>query len=454
MFTFLHVIKSQRMQDKQIPMKPITKSTIVMLFICGVMTTFAQQNYTPAPENVKAREWFQNARFGLFIHWGVYSQLGDGEWVMNNQQISVKNYEKIPAFFNPIGFDPKEWVAMAKAAGMKYVTITSKHHDGFAMFDSKVSDYDIVDSTPYKKDILKMLADECHAQGIKLFFYHSQLDWHHPDYFPRGRTGNTTGRPESGEWYKYLDYMDAQLSELLTNYGEVGGIWFDGMWDKKDADWRLAKTYSLIHKHQPAALIGSNHHLAPFPGEDFQMFEKDLPGQNTTGFSAESKVGLLPFETCETINNSWGFNLQDNKNKSIKSLIQYLVKAAGYNANFLLNVGPMPNGKIQPDHIALLKQMGDWLSRYGATIYETSGGPITQREWGVTTQSGNKVYVHILNWPDESLTIPSWGKKIQSAKIFIDKTPVKFIENDFGITLKIPKSKMDEIDTVIELEMK
>jgi alpha-L-fucosidase len=252
---------------------------------------------------------------------------------------------------------------------------------------------------------------------------------------------------------KYLDYMDNQLTELLTNYGEIGGIWFDGMWDKKDADWRLQKTYNLIHQLQPATLVGSNHHRTPYEGEDFQMFEKDLPGHNTTGFSSESKVSDLPKETCETINNSWGFNLKDDKHKSKKELVQYLVKAAGYGANFLLNVGPMPNGKIQPEHIASLAEMGAWLKLYGETIYGTRGGPLTARDWGVTTQKGNKVYVHILNWHDEALTIPSWGKKIKSVKMFQDKMPLKFSVNDYGLSLKIPKGKMDEVDTVIEVEI-
>ncbi|PYV09547.1 MAG: alpha-L-fucosidase, partial [Acidobacteria bacterium] len=256
--------------------------------------------------NLKAREWFQDAKFGLFIHWGVYSVLEIGEWVMHNTKMTLEEYEKLPARFNPVNYHPAEWVALARAAGMRYITITSKHHDGFAMFDSKVSDWDIVDRTPYKKDPLKMLAGECRKQGVKLFFYHSQLDWHHPDYFPRGRTGQYSGRPESGDWYRYLDYMDAQLGELLTNYGEIGGIWFDGWWDKPKADWRLEKTYGLIHRLQPQALVGANHHQAPFDGEDFQMFEKDLPGQNTAGFNAESKVGKLPLETCETINRAWG----------------------------------------------------------------------------------------------------------------------------------------------------
>lgn len=428
--------------------------TYAFLFILLPIIAPAQWKYEPTAENLKNREWFQDAKFGLFIHWGVYSVMGDGEWVMNNQQIPIKTYEKLPGFFNPIGFDAHEWVKLAKAAGMKYITITSKHHDGFAMWDSQVSDYTIVKRTPYGKDVLKMLADACRQEGIKLFFYHSQLDWRHPDYYPRGFTGGSyTGRPESGDMNKYLDYMDAQLTELLTHYGDIAGIWFDGMWDKKDADWRLEKTYKLIHQLQPGTLIGSNHHVAPYEGEDFQMFEKDLPGHNTTGFAPEQQIGALPKETCETINNSWGFNLRDDKHKSRKDLIQYLVKAGGYDANFLLNVGPMPDGRIQEEHKERLLQMGEWLKEYGETIYGTRGGPLTPRDWGVTTAKGNKVYVHILKWQDEALVLPSWGKKIKSAKIYIDQSPVKFVQNDYGITMKIPKSKFNELDTVVELEV-
>lgn len=437
-------------------MKLITRLSAALVILATAVTNLAAQwTYTPSPENQKTREWFQDAKFGLFIHWGVYSVLGDGEWVMNNQQIPIATYEKLPPFFNPAQFDAKAWVQLAKAAGMKYITITSKHHDGFAMWDSKVSDYNIVKKTPYGKDILKQLADECKKEGVKLFFYHSQLDWHHPDYFPRGNTGGSwTGREDKGDWNKYLDYMDSQLTELLTNYGDVAGIWFDGMWDKKDADWHLEKTYKLIHQLQPAALVGSNHHRAPYAGEDFQMFEKDLPGHNTTGFSPEQKIGDLPKETCETINGAWGFNLKDNGHKSRKELIQYLVKASGYGANFLLNIGPMPNGKIQPEHIGRLKEMGDWLNIYGETIYGTRGGPLTARDWGVMTQKGNKIYLHILNWYDESLVIPALGKKIKSAKLFVDKSAVKFAENEFGVTLKIPKGKFDDVDTIVELELK
>lgn len=430
------------------------KKTIISIFLfCILFSLNAQTRYVPAPENLMARQWFQDAKFGMFIHWGVYSVLGDGEWVMNNQRIDKYTYQKLPAFFNPIGYDPKEWVSLAKAAGMKYITITSKHHDGFAMWDSKLTDWDIVDRTPYGKDVIKMLAEECKLQGIKLFFYHSHLDWFQENYFPRGNTGQTAGRPDNGDWFKYLDYMDAQLTELLTNYGEIGGIWFDGHWDKKDSDWRLEKTYGLIHSLQPACLIGNNHHLAPFEGEDFQMFEKDLPGQKTTGFNPEQKIGELPFETCETMNNSWGFNLQDKNYKSTKSLIQYLVKAAGYNSNFLLNVGPMPNGKIQPEFIATLKELGAWMEKYGETIYGTRGGPVTPRSWGVTTRKGNKIYVHLLDPEDNNILLPYFGKKVKRITVFNTGALLKFKQDSFGITVAVPDEIIDETDTVLVLEI-
>jgi alpha-L-fucosidase len=429
-----------------------SKFLIVLLFMVS-FSAFSQKDYVPTPENLAARTWFQDAKFGLFIHWGVYSVLGDGEWVMNQQRIDKATYEKLPAFFNPVSFNAAEWVKMVKDAGMQYITITSKHHDGFCMWDTKLTDWNIVKRTPYGKDVMKQLADECHKQGIKLFFYHSHLDWYQENYYPRGGTGNSSGRPNKGDWYSYLDYMDAQLSELLTNYGEIAGIWFDGWWDKKDADWRLDKTYSLIHKHQPAALIGNNHHQAPKPGEDFQMFEKDLPGHNTTGFSDESQVGALPLETCETMNGAWGFNLMDHNYKSTKQLVQYLVKAAGYNANFLLNVGPMPNGKIQPEFVKTLGEMGNWMKTYGETIYGTRGGPVFPKNWGVSTIKENKVYIHIMNPEDESILMPELTKKIKKAYLFDDQSKVVFKQDDFGTTIKVPADKRKEFDTIVVLEM-
>lgn len=403
--------------------------------------------YTPTQENLEAREWFQDAKFGLFVHWGVYSLLGKQEWVMETDTFTVEEYEKLPGQFYPVNFDPDEWCRMAKDAGMQYITITSKHHDGFAMYDSKISDYDIVDSTPYGKDVLKMLAEACERHGLKLFFYHSQLDWHHPDYYPRGRTGQSTGRPDSGEWEKYLDYMDAQLAELCTGYGRIGGIWFDGMWDKPDADWRLGKTYKMIHNLAPWAMVGSNHHVKPYPGEDFQMFERGLPGKDPWG---KGGVSALPLETCETLNKHWGYNWSDKEFKSVRELIHYLVKAAGNNANFLLNVGPRPDGTIQEEFRERLAAMGDWLETNGESVYGTRGGPVPPRSWGVTTHTGNAVYLHVLSETDELIALPDLGRKVKTITT-LDGKEVTFNKTENGLLIKVP-DKRDTYDTVLKVQ--
>jgi alpha-L-fucosidase len=408
------------------------------------------QSYQPSESNLKARQWFQDAKFGMFIHWGVYSVPADGEWYMNDKKVPVSEYEKFAPQFNPTGFSATDIVSLAKAAGMKYITITSKHHDGFAMFATKQNKWNIVDATPYAKDPLKQLAEECRKQGIKLFFYHSQLDWHNPDYFPLGRTGHTAGRPEGGDFNKYLDFMDAQLAELLTNYGDVAGIWFDGMWDKPDADWQLQRTYSLIHKLQPAAMIGSNHHHAPFDGEDFQMFEKDLPGSNTAGFN-QTSISALPLETCETLNGAWGYNKNDKNFKSVPNLIHYLVRAAGANANFLLNIGPMPTGQVQPEFIERLYAVGQWMQKNGDTIYGTRGGPITPRSWGVSTQKGNRVFLHVLDWNDEYLALPELTG-IKAAHLFGSTDSLELRPLSGGLLLRLPKENRDAVDTIVVLE--
>jgi alpha-L-fucosidase len=427
--------------------------TMGVVVLMRVPSAAAEEPYKPSRQNLEARRWFQDAKFGMFIHWGVYSVLGDGEWVMNNKKIPVSEYEKLAPQFNPSNFNAAELVGLAKAAGMKYITITSKHHDGFAMFGSKVSDYDIVDRTPYHKDPIKMLADECHKQGIKLFFYYSELDWHNPDYYPRGRTGRDGGRPETGDWQKYLDYMNGQLRELLTNYGEIGGIWFDGWWDRPDADWQLSRTYGLIHSLQPGALVGNNHHRLPFAGEDFQMFEKDLPGKKTAEFNKDSEVGTLPLETCETMNRSWGYNENDKNFKSSRQLVQYLVSAAGANANFLLNIGPKPDGTIQTEFVTGLKDVGGWLAKNGEAIYGTRGGPVTPRPWGVTTQKGNKVYVHILNWQDPVILLPSLPQRIVSGHFLKDGSAAQITASDLGVLVKIPETAVDEYDTILVLDL-
>jgi alpha-L-fucosidase len=402
------------------------------------------------PERAAARAWFRDAKLGLFIHWGAYSQLAQGEWVMENRSIPVDTYEWLASALNPVKFDARAWASLAKAAGARYITITSRHHDGFSMFATKATRYNIVDFTPYARDPMKELAAECARQGIKLFFYYSQLDWHNPDYWPRGRTGRATGRPEAGEWSRYLDFMDTQLTELLSNYGPIGGIWFDGMWDKPDADWRLDRTYALIHRLQPSALIVPNHHLAPKPGEDVQTFEQDLPGANTAGFNTK-EIGSLPLETSLTTNQSWGFNITDKKFKSVRELVGYVVRAAGNGGNLLLNIGPRPDGTIQPDAVERLRALGEWMTTYGRSIYATGAGPVAPREWGATTRRGDTVFVHVLNWPDRMLSLPPIDAHVLNATLFPSGARVDVAQTETGVTITLPNASPNEPDRVIVL---
>ena len=439
-----------------------------ILFSAGVCLflhlTCISQPYTPTEGNLAARKAFQDDKFGMFIHWGPFSIPGSGEWVMNNRNITVKNYTRLQEFFNPIDFNAEEWVSIAKNAGMKYITLITRHHDGFSMWDTKFSDFNIM-HTPYRKDIVRMLADECHKQGIKLFLYYSLLDWRRDDYaYWTGNTGRGTGRTVHGKWEDYIQFMKNQLTELLTNYGEIGGIWFDGYWDQLDndnhdkptsrVDWHFRELYDLIHKIQPQCLVGNNHHITPLPGEDFQMFEKDLPGGNTTGFGGAS-VSALPLETCETMNDSWGFNITDLNYKSVKRLIHYIVNAAGRNANFLLNIGPMPNGEIQKEFVDTLAAIGKWMKQNGESIYGTRGNIVEPKTWGVVNAKNKSLYVHLLNKTNEPfILIPLSKEKVSKATVLTSGKPVTWKQQPEGVFVYLDKVEMDDIDTIIKLELK
>jgi alpha-L-fucosidase len=430
---------------------------IAFVFVLCFSSAFAQEyvqpvpDYTPSPQNIGERNKFQNMKFGLFIHWGIYSVLGDGEWVMRVKNIPYNSYKRLADFFNPQQFNAKEWVQLAKNAGMKYITITSRHHDGFSMFNTAATSYDIVEATPYKKDPLMELAQECAKEGIELHFYYSLLDWGRTDYgFGKPIVNH---EPQNADWNSYIKFMKTQLAELITKYPNVSGIWFDGHWERTNVNWHYDEIYSLIHQLNPKVLIGNNHHVAPFKGEDFQMFEKDLPGENTTGFSGQSKIGNLPLETCETINNSWGFNINDNRYKTVKQIIHYLVNAAGRNANFLLNVGPMPNGKIQPEFVDTLNKIGEWMRKYGETIYDTRGNVVPPQQWGVVTQKGNFLYAHILNGLKEQYVfIPDVKQKISKANLFGSTVELKFKQQPEGVFVYLPNVSTDNIDTIIQLQ--
>lgn len=430
------------------------KSLSSILLAAGLSLTLSAQNtYPPSKENLEAREAFQDNKFGIFLHFGLYSMLADGEWVMTNKNLNHREYAKLAGGFYPAHFDAARWVAAIKASGAKYICLTTRHHDGFSLFDSQYTDYTLTKATPFGRDIVKELADECHKQGIHIHFYYSLLDWSREDYYPLGRTGNGTGRTSHGDWKTYDRFMKNQLTELLTRYGKVGAIWFDGEWDQDqhpDFDWGLPSLYAHIHQLQPACLVGNNHHHTPAAGEDIQIFERDLPGENTAGLSGQA-ISRLPLETCETMNGMWGYKITDQDYKSTRTLIHYLVKAAGMNANLLMNIGPQPDGALPAVSVERLREIGDWMNVYGETIYGTRGGSITPRNWGVTTEKGNKMYVHILDWPDRGLFLPLAGRKVKKAIRFNDKSPVNFTQDKQGVVLKLA-TPPTEIDEVVELE--
>lgn len=426
----------------------------VMLALSLTASANTNQTYTPSADNIAARKHFQDSKFGIFLHWGLYAMLATGEWTMTNNDLNYKEYAKLAGGFYPSRFSAKEWVSQIKASGAKYICFTTRHHEGFSMFKTKYSDYNVVDASPFKRDIVKELADECHRQGIDIHFYYSHIDWQREDA-PLGRTGLGTGRPvDKQNWDSYYTFMNNQLTELLTNYGKVGAIWFDGWWDQDQNpsfDWRLPEQYALIHRLQPACLIGNNHHHTPFEGEDFQMFERDLPGENTAGLSGQS-ISQLPLETCETMNGMWGYKITDQNYKSTKTLIHYLVKAAGRNANLLMNIGPQPDGCLPAVAVQRLKEMGEWMKTYGETIYGTRGGRVSPRDWGVTTEKDNKIFVHILNLKDRSLFLPITDKNAKRAVDYVSRKAVKMQKCQGGVLITLDSVPTD-VDKVVEIQL-
>lgn len=426
------------------------------LCIASAIALFAtpaiQADYTPSPEIKQAQAEFEDSKFGIFLHWGLYSVFGQGEWYLNYGP-QQDEYSKAASAFNPTKFDARAWVNAIADAGARYICFTTRHHEGFSMWDTAQSEYNIIDATPFGRDILKELSEACQERGIKLHLYYSHIDWGREDY-PKGRTGKTTGcDPAKENWPAYYDFMNRQLKELLTGYGPIGAIWFDGWWDhdedKTPFDWQLPEQYKMIHDLQPSCLVANNHHQSPFEGEDIQIFERDLPGENAYGLSGQS-ISSLPLETCATMNGIWGYRLMDQNYKDEKTLVHTLVGAAGKGANLLLNIGPQPSGELPAVALDRLKGMGGWLKDFGETIYGTRRGDFPAQSWGTSTRKGNKLYVHILNPEANVIYVPAKGK-VKKAYEFHSGKKVNFSHEKTGVTLR-PEKLPEMIDYVIVLE--
>jgi alpha-L-fucosidase len=411
-------------------------------------------------------EWWRDARFGLFVHWGLYSVPagtykgkridGIGEWIMNSAKIPISEYEKYADAFNPVGFDADEWVRLVKQAGMKYIVITSKHHDGFCLWDSKVTDWDIMDATPFKRDILAELAQACKKHKIKLCFYHSIMDWHHPDaqaaFYPNY---NDTKR-SNPDFERYVEtYMKPQLAELLANYGPLGVLWFDGEWIKDWTEPQGKALYAYLRGLQSDLIINNRvgkgrkgmeglNKNDEYAG-DFGTPEQQIPAAGLPG---------VDWETCMTMNDTWGFKAYDDNWKSSEDLIQKLVDVASKGGNFLLNVGPTPEGLIPRPSIQRLKAMGDWMAVNSESIYGTTASPTDKPEWGRCTAKGNKVYLHVFDWPtDGKLEVNLAKADVTKAYLLADKkkNALPVVCSDEKVTVSVPGTAPDAIASVIVL---
>jgi alpha-L-fucosidase len=394
-------------------------------------------------------KWFRDAKFGIFVHWGPYSVLGRHEWARHWYQIPQAEYDAYARSFNPQRFNAEEWMSLFARAGAKYSVVTSKHHDGFSIYRSKVSDYDM-EMTPYEGDPLKDLAKTAPKHGIRLGFYHSIMDWHHPAYRPR-RSWEYKDAKSGGNNSLYVDYMKEQLRELLTGYGDVAMIWFDGEWEHTLAELkRDDEVYDYIRTLSPNTLINDRlYERKPGNRADFGTPEQFVPA---TG------AGQGLWESCVTINQgSWGYNKYETEFKTERDLIRTLVEVVSKGGNLLLNVGPKPDGTIQPEFVTRLEAMGEWLKVNGEAIYGTTASPFERLPFfGRATQKGSTLYLHVFGWPgDGQLRVPGLKNLIHSATVLGDekKTTLGWRREGSDVVLSVPQTARDERATVVALRL-
>ena len=410
---------------------------------------------TRPPLDDQARlEWFKDAKFGIFVHWGAYSVIGRHEWARHRFQIPQAEYDVFAKQFNPVNFDAEKWTSLFEKAGAKYVVVTSKHHDGFAIYRSKVGDYDI-EITPYKGDPLKDLAKAAPRHGLRLGFYHSIMDWHHPSYTPR-RAWEAADPNKIGNNSRYVDFMKEQLRELLTGYGDVAMIWFDGEWEHTLANLkRDDEVYDFIRMLQPNTLINDRlYERKPGNKADFGTPEQFVPA---TGVKTPDGKDAL-WESCVTINmDSWGYNKYETDFKTERDLIRMLVEVVSKGGNLLLNIGPKPDGTIQQEFVTRLEAMGQWLKVNGESIYGTKASPFTRMPFfGRATQKGSNLYLQVFAWPqDGQLRVPGLKNLVHSAYLLADpkKTPLAWRRDGSDILLTVPKTAPDERVSVVALRL-
>ncbi|MFC1765071.1 alpha-L-fucosidase [Planctomycetota bacterium] len=448
----------------------LKKRTLLIVMLLTVLLSTAQA-VEDAVDRASRMAWWQEARFGMFIHWGLYAvpagtyqgkQIeGIGEWIMQRAPISVEEYEKFAPQFNPVKFDADAWVRMAQDAGMKYIVITSKHHDGFCLWDSQVTQWDIMDASPFKRDILKELADACEQRGVRLCFYHSIMDWHHPDaqapFYPKYNDRSRT----NPNFSRYVEtYMKPQLEELLTHYGPVGVLWFDGEWITDWTEPQGKDLYRTIRTLSPNLIVnnrvgkGRKGMEGMNKGEgyagDFGTPEQQIPA---TG------LGGVDWETCMTMNDTWGYKSYDDNWKSTKTLIQNLVDIASKGGNYLLNIGPKADGTFPQASIDRLKEIGQWMRINSQAVYGTTASPTERPAWGrITTKSGENgslLYLHVFDWPADGRLPVAIKNEVTDCYLLADTTKTfEVSSSDGGLTVKLQGNAPDPVCSVVVLRVK
>jgi len=380
-------------------------------------------------DRIRRMKWWHEAKFGMFIHWGLYAVLGRHEWAMENEGIPVAEYEKLAEKFNPKPYPARDWARLAKEAGMKYMVMTTKHHEGFCLFDTEYTDY--CAPKVCGRDLVAEFVDAARSEGLRVGFYYSLMDWHHPD-------GARCAQDEEAR-RRFVKYIHGQVRELMTNYGKIDIMWYDVHWPLSAEGWESAKMNKMVRELQPDIIINNRSGLP----EDFSTPEQHVRGE---------EAGRA-WEACMTMNESWGYHKADDSWKTPRRILRYLITCARDGGNYLLNIGPKPDGSVPEESVQILKSVGKWMGKYGHTIYGAEPCEVKRSTFANFTRKGNALWVHVHFWPGSEWAIGGLRTKVKAARLLPGGESVNFTQTEFSLRFKgLPEAAPDQPISVIELD--